>query len=460
MTTYLDNPFYQLPLRSGAERYYGSRAWAELILQGASGTPPRSFDLLGLPGMGKSSLLRYIAASKGALEKEKKALQHPFDEKPSKIFPVLTEFRLLPTDVHPFVYLAERYFDEYKGYRERHGGAKSPLPDLKWPGDNRTPETAAVSVEDALMSLGERGVRAILLLDDFHLAFERLSLAETTRLRPWRENAAFVLSTERPLNKVNANAAGSPFFQTLSLVPFGGLTVKEARRILDEPAAQAGWPFHPKDIDFTLEHAGAHPRLLITAGGALWEVREGLGVTRDRNVAVSKDHASVLIGHYKERFTPTFEMYLEHLEEKEQEALKAMVAGDASTAHQPALAYLMKLGLAILTPAGGGGYRPFSPLFGEFIEAAGWDRPEERIVDGSGVEAKLLEYMTLRRGAVCTFEELSRNVWGEGGGSGQDRAAMQRRIQVAVSRLRKRLQESSVGDVRSVRGQGYKLVGG
>jgi hypothetical protein len=457
MTTYLDNPFLRLPLSVGADSYFGSRALVEFTLQGVSGTPPRSFDFIGLPGMGKSTLLRYLAEPSGALAAAKGALQPPFDANPSMIFPVLVEFRLLPTDSHPFIYLAERFCYDYRVYRRRAGGAGARLRDFKEAEPPSTPEAATTAIEETLTSLGENGVRTVFLLDDFHLAFARLSLAETTRLRPWRESAAFVLSTERRLNKVNANAAGSPFFQVLALVPFGGLSPKEAKRLLTEPAAEADWPFHPKDVEFTLRLAGGHPHLLITAGGALWDVRQGLGYTREKSGTISKEHAEVLVGHYKERFAPTFEMYFEHLDDREQEALRAMAAGEVLPLHQPALAFLMKLGLAVLTPASDAGYHAFSPLFEEFIASLDVRHVEVRNgVVRSGVEGRLLEYMAQRQGTVCTFEELARHIWGEKGE--QDRDAAQRRVQVAISRLRKRLLESKTGDVRSVRGKGYKLV--
>jgi len=464
MVTSPDNPFLLLPQSFDIDHYYGSQAWADIALQSISSTPARSMELTGLPGMGKSFLLRYLADPAGALAKNARALQPPYDKSPGCIFPVLVEFRLLPNDTHPFVYLFKRFREEFRRYRE---GADPSLrkrlpesagegPESHLPGDAAaTLEYSLQTMETTLLELKDAGVRTAFLLDDFHIAFapQLLTQEQTTRLRPWREAASFILATERRLDKVNIEAAGSPFYQTLPVVPFGGLTPDEARRLVSAPAADAGWPFNPDDVEFVAEHAGGHPLLLIQSGRAVWECRNSLGYDRGKRDAVSKELPSMLLGRLRGWFGPTLQMYWEHLDPDEHAALAA-AAGleEVAPEHTPALTFLEQLGMVKFDPRRGR-YKPFSTLFAEYIAER-----SQKGASVSGIEASLFDYLKQHMGRPSSFEELAREVWGErGGGKGPDEL-MRRRVQVTVSRLRKKLQQSGTGDIISVREKGYRLT--
>lgn len=455
-----DNPYFQLPQGFDPSRYYGSQVWTDLTLQNASATPPRSIELIGLPGMGKSTLMRYLADPKGALEKNQTALLSPFDRELYLMCIVLVEFRLLPTGQHPFVYLHDQFFKGYNDYRQRHLKELKDLPDLPSSTAPLTADSATDVIAEALNTLKRFDVRVVFLLDDFHLAFAELDFAQTTRLRPWRDRAAFVISIERRLLKVNPKAAGSPFFQTLPIIPFGGLTSDEAHYLLKDPASRAAWPFASDDIEFTLAQAGTHPHLLIVAGAVLWDLRKKLGVPKGKKTAISKEHQQLLSGHFKERFFSTFQMYLEHLEPSEKRALTAVVNREDLKPHYQALAYLERLGLVQLVPDDQVGYRPFSPLFGEHIKGAETLQPasSQQEIAISGIEGSLYEYLRRNPDKVHSFDDLSDNVWGPTAKDGKDRELLERRVQVAISRLRKKLQETGAGDVVNVRGKGYKLI--
>lgn len=458
-----DNPYFQLPQGFDPARYYGSQEWADQTLEFASSNPPRSIELIGLPGMGKSTLMRYLAHPKGALAKNWNALLPPFHNEPWLMFMVLVEFRLLPTHKHPWVYLYDRFFEAYESYKEYYQQhTKEHLRDLPASTDALTPEIATDVIADNLITLKKLEVRVVFLLDDFHLALAELDYKLTTRLRPWRDRASFVISIERRLVKVNPEAAGSPFFQTLPIVPYGGLTEPEARHLLHHPAHDAGWQFASDDVDFTLTHAGTHPHLLITAGAVLWDLREKLRVPKGKEIAISKEHQNLLLGHFKDRFLSTFQMYTTHLEPSEIRALRAVVNREDLTEHYPALAYLERLGLVQIVPDDEVGYRLFSPLFGEFIKVAESVQPSlpQQEIAISGIEGSLFQYLQLNPDKVHSFDELSDKVWGKSAADAKQREKLERRVQVAVSRLRKKLQESGTGDVINVRGKGYKLVMG
>ena len=455
------NPYFDLPLSFDPDAYYGSQTWADFALRGISNTPPRSIELIGLPGMGKTSLLRYLADRKGALTKNKSALQPPFSTRPSLIFPVLVEFRLLPTDMHPFVYLYHRFYEEYRSYRaEVKMPVSEELPDLK---ENAFPESssqATAALDDALTKLKECGVRPALLFDDFHLAFARVNQEETTRLRPWRDRLAYVIVTERRLEKVNPEAAGSPFYQTLPKVRVGGLTNAEAKRLVAEPAKQAGAPFHIDDVNFVLEQTNGHPHLLILAGGTLWDARNSLLLPESKKVSMLKEYPELLLAQLEERFRPAFQMYWEHLDETEQAALRAAATKEVASVHYPALAFLDQLGIVKFSPQSRN-YEPFSQLFKKFIQSKSAMTLPTLAANGlelSGLEAILYEYLKQHPDHICTFDELSQALWGVKLAEAKDSDLIRRRVQVTVSRLRKKLQEYGVGDIVSSRDQGYRLL--
>lgn len=468
MTTSPDNPFLRLPQSFDPEHYYGSQTWVVDALQGISGTPTRSMELIGLPGMGKSFLLRYLADPAGALGKNTRVLQPPYDKSPSLIFPLLVEFRVLPSDTHPFVYVYRRFREEFKKYREAADPALSellsgrePLSDAVVDGaEPRSSGEATAAMESMLLSLKGAGVRTAFLLDDFHLALKLLNKDETTKLRPWREAAAFILSTERRFDKVNMEAAGSPFFQIMQVVPFAGLTGEGARRLLNAPAVDAGWPFNPDDIEFAIEHADGHPLLLILAGRALWDSRNILGYAKGKRAAVSKEHPDMLVSRFKGWFHPTFQMYWEHLDPEEHAALAASAGHNenAPAERNPALHFLEQLGLVRFDPKEGR-HRPFSTLFAEYIvERTSGGAKRQKGAGVSGIEAHLLDYLEQHMNRPSSFEELAREVWGERGNGKKKDELVRRRVQVAVSRLRKKLQESGTGDIVSVREKGYRLI--
>jgi hypothetical protein len=450
-----DNPFLQLPQRFDPSNYHGAEAWANLAVQSISSTPSRSMELIGLPGMGKSYLLRYLADPEGALLRNTNVLQPPFRENPSNIFPLFVEFKLLPSGTHPFVYMFKRFRDEFVKSR---AFSDLPLFDSIKTVEPNSPGQATAILEDILLKLNGNGVRTAFLFDDFHLAFKLLSLEETTRLRPWREAASFILTTERRLDKVNSEAAGSPFFQTLQVIPFGGLPIAAARNLVSEPADEAGWPFHEDDIEFAINRADGHPLLLILAGRAIWDSRNSLSPTPSQEISVSGEYPAMLIGRMKEWFFPVFKMYWEHLDPEEQHALRSSVGLEPSApSHDRALAFLQQLGIVKFDP-NRGKYKPFSPLLSEYLKENQIRMQRQKAGRNAGIESNLFNYLHRNMNRPTSFVELSREVWGERIRNEEIDEVLKRRIQVAVSRLRKKLQESGKGDVVSIRAEGYQLV--
>lgn len=460
----VENPYLRLPSTFIPENFYGSQTLVQLILEEISGFSPHSLELIGLPGMGKSTVLRYLAHPQGALDKNRDWLQKPYQQKPQLIFPVLVEFRLRPTYMHPFIYLYHRFHDAYLDYRKRAKKVlECNLPEFTMA--KVEADVAVDTIEQNIKMLADYEIRPVFLLDDFDLAFEKPNMTrdQATRLRPLRDSVAFILVTERPLHRVNPDAAGSPFFQTLPLKRFDGLTLEEARCLITEPLERVGYLFPSKDVDFVLQHTDGHSFLLILGGGALWDTRQQLNLLEKQDTPLSEKHLTILRGRMQKSFEHSFQLYWDRLELNEREALIWLLSDEETSIerHSTALASLQDKGV-VRYNLENEQYDFFSPLFANFIRNISGNGnitpPVNFDLELTGLEMKLYEYLRSYKDRICTFEELSQEVWDHiPNGNQEDMDQMKRRIQVTVSRLRKKIQQTGE-DIIGVRDQGYRFI--
>lgn len=454
----LGNPYLRL-LGRPTEFFGGSRTTLALVLEEVTQSSQRSVELTGFPGQGKSSLLQYLAAPDGALSLDE------YKSFRASLFPLYVSFRNVSLSSHPFIQLWERFREEYREFRKRyHTEINRWLPEILQEHDAvATSASEAVDwLEAELRRISSQKIRPLLLLDDFDIAFERLSRDQATRLRPLRDIVSFVLVTERPLQKVNPIAAGSTFFQILLHVRFRGLTPPEADYFVRQPAIIAGAAFPDQDVEFLLAQAGCFPYLLVLASAALWETREKL--VRLEHIKVSMplpdEHRLVLQGRLREEFVGTFQLYWDQLGHDERQAVEKLVRGEASRKwserEQAALAPLEEKGLIKLEK---GGYEVFSLLFADYVRdsLSTAQTPAKAL---SGMESKLYEYLKRNFNRICTFEDLGREVWETSlGRNEEERRKIIRGMHVTVSRLKGRLRaEDKEEGIVSVRKQGYRLV--
>jgi Transcriptional regulatory protein, C terminal len=465
------NPYFKLPITFDPDTFYGSlevvRSILETVSQAQTIAP---IELCALPGMGKSTLLRYIAHPKGALKKEKHWLVWPFKDQPNKLFPVLVEFRLKQENMSSFQYLYDRFVREYGEYRIRAQNDEGILlPELSIRGTKGS-EDALSMLKEQSEELAKEGIRPILLLDDFDLPFKDMKEDQTTRLRPLRDLVALVMAVDQPLHLVNPKAAGSPLFQNAPLRRLDGLSPEEARRLIQEPAYQAKKPFPKEDIELVLRHTSGHPYLIILAGQVLWDMRKKLDLL-DKALLPPEKH-SVFLGHLARDFASSFRRYWRILDTQERVILKKLSARPASAEDltRIELQYLSNLiDFGLVKYVSNGKFAVFSDLFVEFVGQMSETEEgllqkshldsyttayEESTHELTGVETKLLGYLRQRADRVCRYEELWENVWNRPI-SERDEEQMRRRMQVTVSRLRAKLKGE---DIMSVRDIGYRLI--
>ena len=134
--------------------------------------------------------------------------------------------------------------------------------------------------ESSLRALNRRGLRIILLLDNFELlcANPRLELPFYNALRSMagRFQLSFLTASTDPLVEFTFTGRpeeilSSPFFNIFASHHLGVLPKNEARDLIQTPARKFRRPFPPDLSDFIYQLAGGHPWFLQTACCHAWD---------------------------------------------------------------------------------------------------------------------------------------------------------------------------------------------
>lgn len=136
-----------------------------------------------------------------------------------------------------------------------------------------------LSFEAAVRKLNQRGLRVVLILDEF----ERLStnsaldvnFFNALRSAAGRYQLAFITASARPLIELTYSGRSqeilsSPFFNIFAPLFLGLLSREESLALIREPAAHAGRPFPEESQAFIYELAGGHPLALQVACFHAW----------------------------------------------------------------------------------------------------------------------------------------------------------------------------------------------
>lgn len=445
-------------------QFYGSRGSVEAFLEGMSRPNlPDSYAVVGLPGMGKTSLLLYLADPKGPLVgslSEHAAILGPqFRDGMYRFWPVYVPFRLMSPDDYWLRHMYEHVYNETRSIREE----KLERNDFPEPRECTGGDDIRYELERLSKYLKEDGaIRLVLLLDDFHVPFREMSATEATRLRPIRGHASFVLATTDVLENVNSEAAGSPFFYNMKEEFLSGLDRQNALSLVQEPIEQEG-TIPAEDQELLLTHSGRHPSLLFRACESLWNMRQRLRLSDQR--PLPDNHREGFLGLLAEEYQQPFEDYWKSLPREEQLVLEKMALSPREvTAEESKLENLTDKGV-VAFDLETESYVFFSPLFAGFVRrlAKPKEAPQEEAITASltKLESQLYEYLKAHAGQVCTFEQLHRDVWDRPfGDTLEERDRAKSRVQVTISRLRSKLEEMQTEGVQivNVRDRGYRLI--
>ena len=465
------NPYTDF-LSDGAFVQFGREGILEEIAQIISVPNPDHRDLHGLSGMGKTSLLRYLAGGRFVVDYHDH-LSGEFHDRPDKLFFLYLSGWI--DSIHPFVLMLRALNSHLQEYHQTAAAKPTLAPALLEPleVDGNDGARAFDMLETTIRALSLAGIRPVLLFDNFdtELGFGKLNVDEVGRLGSIRDYGSLIFATERLLEEVNPAAKGSPLFKQLTQMPFRNMHVDQAEQFLRAPLAMAKVDLPGDDIAHLIALAGGFPYLLVLGGRALWDLRRRLGLHDRPAEPLSEPMLLYLDERLRQEFWRPFEHSFQNLNPRQQAVLIDLARRETislDSLHEAGkqssrLLWLEQYGLISVLPDGR--LRLFSPLFQQFVldqaEAQGTAAaPGLSTADLTVQQETLYNVFRKRPDEVVTFEELGRELWGwpPSRRAKDIQKSDLDRIRIAVSKLRRELQKSgSGGTIVSLRSRGYRF---
>lgn len=438
------NPYIELLNSRNPKDYFGPKEMAKELCRLAR-APQRSLVcVLGLPGTGKSALVSYMAS-----ETSRQPGEGP------QLFPILVEYRTLPTDTDPVSYLCQRYFEEWKNGKDRlklpsHSSPPA-LPDGAEDSAGCDLKTDVKLVDWHSRWLDSHGVRSLFLLDDFDIPLEPgpvdlggskkhvFKIDTLNQLRPWRQNVAYVLTASRVLRDVNPVVfGGSTFFGFTDYHDMLPLSEMEAENLLTRPV-KIRFP----EVKKLIELAGPLACCLIKAGMALREVRDRFHVKAEHSL--NKAQWELVINLLKRDLRPIFDRFMLELSPEQKSVWEALAtAGVLHISEDTPLVQLDFLRRKCLAKQVKDRYEIATGLFRDFVIPPALN-------ELTGMEQSLYAYFRQNPGRIIPVPELLREVWN----TETDQRKGWHKVQVVTSRLRIYLKVNTSETIQSIKGQGY-----
>ncbi len=474
------NPFSTFPSVASLINL-GRESLLEEIAQIISLSRPDHKDFHGLSGMGKSSLLRFVAQPKFITDYREKMLGD-FKDNPQRLFIIYLSGWI--ESIHPLVIFSREFYRNYKKYRTRMAGEHNwPLPELDESALNDDDGDRALEMmEPQIRQLVEAGVRPVFLFDDFDRdqAFGRISAGQAGRLSTWMSYCSFIFATERLLENVNPSAKkGSPLFKRLPQMIVREFIPEEAVWFVEKVLKEAQTDFPDEDIDFLVELTGGFPHQLLLGGREMWDLRRRMNLLNKEAAGkpLPESARAVLASRLAAEFSRAFDTYFQARSAEQREALIELAReehnreeatphagrrqiGAEMSRRDNLLSALEQYGLIQINDDGV--MRTFSPLFRDFLlnQKVGAGVAGEATPELTKQQAILYDTFRNNPDRVLTFAELGQQVWDWPSNRRQEEINEdeKRKIHIAVSKLRRQLEEAATGErIISLRSQGYRF---
>ncbi len=197
-------------------------------------------------------------------------------------------------------------------------------------------QPARTAFESALRKLNQRGLRVVLLLDDFEYLTQNpqvdVGFYNALRSVAGRLRLVFLISSTRPLFELayfddSKKILSSPFFNIFAQVFLGLLSESEARSLIREPMESSGKADSPVREDFIYQLAGGHPLALQIACFHAWD---------------SPDNLQKIERQTAKDLEPYFQFIWQNLSPAGQEALCNPVEAGMKAAGNPGLTVILR----------------------------------------------------------------------------------------------------------------------
>ncbi len=437
----------------------------------------RHFEVTGMPGIGRTSLLRFLAHPDGAARRHAKHLPPAFETGGGlQLLPVLVEFEYRQPSEHPFIYLWRHLVDTVRTVDADLLEITTASGDL-----SRDPSMAADSIRQVTGNLRDSGWLCFLLLDDFDQALldDIVTEKEARKLGQWRTTNSMILAGRSRLcdnPKLASSSVSTPAGSFEEPLPSSFLRSLESETLVplqreeafDCLLSRSQNRLSTEDADLLYRLTGGHPDLLLRAAGELWDLKlrmEPAGLPTNQ------------------RKLPEF--WIKARLKAQHKGLLADIAGTAIDDElRTALRGQMESGpldseqmlpfhrgfdsgvLSVHLSNKGAPFKLFSPLLEDYLSAepGGKSHSQASQTDAaragnetldklSRTEKRLYTYLHKHTGETCEFDQLWQEVWNSPDADEKAR----RTIQVTVSRLRDKLSNPDE-IIEPVRRRGYKLL--
>jgi hypothetical protein len=469
-TNFDSNPFSLL--RFSNKYYLGSNHILDVALDVVGSWHPASLEVVGLLGMGKTSLLRFISSS-DTLKKYSHHFDEPYKSDPYRLLPVLIEFQYWNYEIDPLQYIFDCLQLSLKERVEMKGSLEienhSHIEEIKAITKQQSTETTidiASQIINLLHILDSKQFRLVFLIDGFDEVLKQLRDKDryifdkeiVSRLRAWRSDSSFVICSETKLADVDGFVS-SNLFGLFDPVYITGLKDDECIRLLSltKDPDQLTTHFPVKDIDFLTSQVGNHPYLLVLGGKLLWDIRDQYKILEKLEKPLDDIQKNILIEQIYTKAEYRFKIYWDKLSWEEQLLLGRIAERESSpnlTKNSMSLHKLLSTGLVLLDSKGGPVL--FSALFQRFVKTQSKSVNISINLPAKN-EQKLFLLLQRNCDRVCTFDEIAEEVWGIRSELTTN-SYPRKQVQVLVARLNKRLKnQKSEFIIRGVWNQGYKL---
>ena len=445
------------------------------MVEGILGPRPLDFALIGAKYMGKSKVLRHLAAPDGPLRK-RAAMSY------WKVIPLYYDCKQLELqrneqgevrkghfmrDLMDFVVQELKALEAEEDAQQRLYGVR-----LAWEEIERE-KRPVDKLRTIVRQLAREQVRLALLLDNFDIVLkeEAVELPELNELRPLTRELALVVSSEQPLPDVNPKLMASPLFNVMHQIFLGLVSKEEALPWLTKLVKDLTGESESSSVEELWRWTGGHPFLLARVADVLQEP-----IVRSMGGELYPPLIRLRLTEHS-RFV--FETLARKIEEAAQdpqkpvpalgEVIQRLVQNEDGVRnfdfprHGPALNWLINQALVIYDAKA---YRLFSPLFQEYLRAhSAFAPPSERTAQDEESVERFLDRLTPKEGALLRYfldrpdqvistEKLLAEIWR------QPDASSTRRVQEGIRRLRRRLSQASppIGRIENERGRGYRFI--